>query len=688
MSVASNVRFASLMIWLVYLLVPTDIGGLLQGIPLGPIDAAALLGLAWVAWHQRPLPAAAVLAAVIAISAMTTFGVPGNRGFRARYFANAGATGAHERSTEFHDPAITRIDSRLDFAPGVRELPLAFFNDNSRFNFYQAGQPHRRRLEFAVIWTGWWWTNGGSHTLYLDTPQSTAQVSVDSEPIVAVTPESGPTAVEKSLARGWHRLHIQYSSPYAASRQFSAGEVIDGARRPFDTRSVLTRRVDEWQFTGQRLAGRVKVAADAAMLAWLAWTVWLTLVGHVKDAWRDAAPRPHHACWLFGAAGIIESLRFAWPWSRQLMLLAGGDDPLTYEGYARDILLNGILMNGGAPAGQGEPFYYQAFYPYFVALTHALFGEGMFGVMLAQRLLGVGMILCLTQVATDLVGRRVWPAALLCASLFTWWKFAPLAAGLANESLYVPLMAAWAAALVRHGSSPTVASAMWTGVLAGLTAITRSTALLSWAVIWPACGFRWWRLGRGRALAAMVAASLAVFSFIAIRNAVVAHVFVVSPTGLGVNLRGGNEPPPSVQLDLTKRAALYQRWGVSDATAEVIEFAISAPAAFAANMGRKALFALGVYEPYAPGWGYSPVYLAVWIAALGGIAVVLRSGHLPPLVALLPAAIAASQFVALVIVYPKNERLILPIHTMLVPYAAITLWAVVSRFRSSRPAGA
>ena len=42
------------------------------------------------------------------------------------------------------------------------------------------------------------------------------------------------------------------------------------------------------------------------------------------------------------------------------------------------------------------------------------------------------------------------------------------------------------------------------------------------------------------------------------------------------------------------------------------------------NLGRKALFVLGFYEPYAPGWGYSPVYIAVvddarwsasWLAA-------------------------------------------------------------------------
>ena len=65
--------------------------------------------------------------------------------------------------------------------------------------------------------------------------------------------------------------------------------------------------------------------------------------------------------------------------------MVAGDDPMIYEGYARDILFNGILMNGGAPLGQGEPFYYQAFYPYFLAASHAIFGEGFFGVLFLQR---------------------------------------------------------------------------------------------------------------------------------------------------------------------------------------------------------------------------------------------------------------------------------------------------------------
>jgi hypothetical protein len=166
-----------------------------------------------------------------------------------------------------------------------------------------------------------------------------------------------------------------------------------------------------------------------------------------------------------------------------------------------------------------------------------------------------------------------------------------------------------------------------------------------------------------------------VFSLIAIRNWIVANVFAPTSTELGITLLGGNEVPAGVQIDLAKRAALYERFGIGELTATVIEYAVTAPALFAQNMARKAVFALGFYEPYAPGWGYSPVYIAVWTSAVAGLVLAWRSQR--AIVVLLPALIALTQYIAVVIVYPKGERLIVPIHTLLVPYSAITALTVL-----------
>ena len=153
--------------------------------------------------------------------------------------------------------------------------------------------------------------------------------------------------------------------------------------------------------------------------------------------------------WLFAAVAAAEALIFAFRWWHHNMLLVGGDDTMTYEGYARDILLNGILMNGGLPPGQGEPFYYQAFYPYFLAAAHAVFGESMFGPVLLQRLLAALAMWKIVEIAVAFSSEHIWKVALPIAVLFVAWKFWPIAAQPLNESLYVPLLAATAASLIR-----------------------------------------------------------------------------------------------------------------------------------------------------------------------------------------------------------------------------------------------
>jgi hypothetical protein len=343
-------------------------------------------------------------------------------------------------------------------------------------------------------------------------------------------------------------------------------------------------------------------------------------------------------------------------------------------------------MNGGLPLFQGEPFYYQPLYPYFLALGHYLFGEGMFGVIFLQRVLVALTAVFLTRTAMRLRGDSIWPTALCISTAFVWWKMAPISRDLLNESIYVPLLASWTASLVARSMNPTAGRATATGMLGGLAAMARSTSLLSWPLVWPALFAAFHGKARARLIATVVAGSLGLFSTIAIRNWVVSHRFVPVSTEFGVTLLGGNIPPDGL-VNPAAHEGIYKRLGVDGYTAQTIEYAISAPGAFAANLGRKAVFALGFYEPYAPGWGHSPVYIAVWVSAVFGIAIALRSPVVPRIVLLLPLAIALTQYLAVVIVYPKGERLILPIHVLLVPYATVAgEWLRRWATRSSRPA--
>jgi hypothetical protein len=669
-------RIIALSIWAAYFIIPSDAGGLVGGLPLGPIEAAALLAIGWLAIYGGRLPLAPAAAAVIIVTTAAGLAIPGTNGFRARYFVSLDATGAPERSGPF-DGAYTRVDKALHFEPGGHELPLNFFNDNSRFSYFQVRPRERTQLEFSVRWSGVWLVPEGVNTVYADAPGATGEVFVDGRKV------SGAV----SLAPGWHRLDVALSSPYGASRKFSAGTVRDGMFVPFDSSEVVTQQIREWQMTAAfwlRIARALfDVAALVIVIGTLATSLWKTIATLRLPA--TDRERREQAVALFAAVAAIDAWRVAWPWATRVMTLVGGDDTLTYETFARDILFNGILMSGGKPLGEGELFYYQAFYPYFLAGTHAVFGEFMFGAVLVQRLLAAFAIIKLVEITIRYTSERAWIVALPVITAFIGWKFWHIAGQPLNESLYVPLLVASAAATIRLCDGPKAGNAIWTGVLSGFTAITRSTALLAWAVVWPAT---WPAIGarstRVRVLAIVIASFLAVFSLPAIRNWIVAGVPAPIPTEGAITLLGGNEPPAGLAID-PERRPLYQRFGISDITATVIEYAIQEPWLFTKNLGRKTLFVLGFHELYAPGWGYSPVYILAWTTALAGIfmTVTRRQGSLWTV--LIPAIISLTQFIAIVIVYPKGERLIVPVHIMLLPYSAAALWFAVNR-RSSEAA--
>lgn len=666
-------RIIALLIWAAYFILPNDAGGLVGGLPLGPIEAAALVAIGWLAINGGRVPLAPLAAAVMIVTTAAGAAIPGSPGFRARYFATVDGTGAPERSPE-SSGAFTRTDERLHFEPGGPELPLNFFNDNSRFSFFQVRPRQRNLLEFSVRWSGLWWVAGNSASVYVDAPGATGEVFVDGEMV----------AGNVSLTPGWHRLDVALSSPYGAPRRFSAGTIRDGVATPFDSREVVTQQIREWQMTSARVVRIARTIADAAALALVLGVFALGLWKQIAALGQPASDRQRRdqAIAIFAAVAAADALRFAWPWATRVMLLVGGDDTLTYETFARDILFNGILMSGGKPLGHGEPFFYQAFYPYFLAGTHVVFGEFMFGAVLVQRLLAAFAIVKLVEIAIRLTAERAWLVALPIATAFIGWKFWHIAGQPLNESLYVPLLVAATAATIRLCDDPKTGGAIWTGLLSGFATITRSTALLAWLFVWPAL-----RLSikgkprRGATLAVLAASFLAVFALPAIRNWIVAGIPSPVPAEGAITLLGGNEPPAGLAID-PGRQPLYQRLGISDITATVAEYAIQEPVSFAMNLGRKALFVVGVHEPYAPGWGYSPVYIVAWITAMAGIwlAVKNRTGAIWPV--LIPAIIALTQFVAVVIVYPKGERLVVPIHTLLIPYCATAAWFAVNR-RSS-----
>lgn len=679
-------RYASVVAWVAFFVVPRSSSGLVDGLPLGPIEAAALLAVGWVFFAGTRLSGARLVVAALGVSLLVSVAVPDRRGLTAKYYASTDTTRAFERSTEYRGRDFTRIDGAIDFEQGHREFPLAFFNDIGRFNFYRPNELRRESLGFAVTWDAHWLvdTEGEPRELYLDAPSAAAQVTLDGASVLSVTPLDAPRTAIVKPSKGWHELHLRFTSPYGSPRRVSVGEVAGGTRVRFGTREVFTTRSEPWRLRASALVRGLLIALDLVVLAWLAALLVMTGVDRARSMMKAPsmwAPGRQWLAWL-SLVGLGEALVFATPWASRMMTLVGGDDTLTYEYYARQIQLDSFLL---AKDG-GEPFFYQVLYPYVLAGVHVMFGESMFGPMLVQRLLLILLVWAVLRIAVRLGGSEMWWSGLACGAAFAYGLMAPVSAKLLNESLFVPLLVAWTAATMSVSMSPTILAAIGTGLLGGVVALTRSTTLLAWAVALPICWWSWKAVPRrGLLIATLLVCSCAVMSLIAARNWIVVHELILMPGELPVTLYGGNEPPPGTVLDVERHRALHDQLGLHPFTRQVIEYALTAPAQFLRNLMRKALFALGYFDLYAPGWGYSIGLLMISVASLAGVALTVRHPASPLWIALLPALIALTQYVAVVMVYPKGMRLILPFHALMVPYAAVTANVWWRRVRGAWP---
>src|SRR5262245_23907108 len=299
----STRRGADALLWTVYVLAPRFGAGLVPGVPLGRLGAVALLLVWWLVLVRWRLPGGTAVAAAGLAALFVASVIPGEPGFRGRYYTDSTASGGTP-------PDMTRVDQRLDFSNDATELPLASFDANQAF---------------AAVWDGHWWTaDEAPHTFYLYAPGASAELVVDGIVVATITPAEGARTGVAAPGRGWHQVYVHLSSPYAAPRRFTAGEQIGGRQIPFGVGTVRTVRIAEWQLGFLRGWDIAKTAFDVCALVLLAWLV----AGAAGDLWRRAAPGGLHSApiaGLFGLAVIIEAWVFASPAAGRLLRRPAGD---------------------------------------------------------------------------------------------------------------------------------------------------------------------------------------------------------------------------------------------------------------------------------------------------------------------------------------------------------------------------
>lgn len=670
------------LLWLAYVIVPVEGWGMFDGRPLAALESLAVAMICWLWWAGRA-PRAAVWGAAALLAKIvlgTTLLLP--RGFDAQYHANAELAGAIERSAEPADHGLTRVDRHLSFgSAATRDLPLHFFNDNSRFNFYLPQEPERASLPASVMWEGWLQVERpGVRRVYLRTAGS-ATLSIGDGIAAVLQPPATEWVGYPELRQGFQRIRITLAIPQGAARAFEAGWTVDGRELPFDSAAVLRRPATTVRLVGDRIARVVSTALDAIAGVWLGVLAIATFAG----AWRrlTGSLSVRDALTIGWVAIALDAFLYARPFLERLVTLSGGDDWLTYETRARDIALNSVWMLGGAELGHGRAFFEMPFYPYFLAATHWGFGDGLYGAYLLQRLLLGATVIALWRITATFAGERVGCAGLLASLVIVYVKVAPWSGTLLSELLFIPLVCLAVLRLVKLATDPqpSFRSAAVAGAVGGLATLTRTTLMLGWPVSLTLVAISLRPTKRAARTMAMIGiAMLAVISMATMRNWVVARQFVLINNYGSFNLFLANQPATPVVVSAEHKST-YDRLNLDGHTQSVIEYARQSPRLFFEAWRQRAAYALGSFETIVPGEGWSAFYIATWSLALVGV-VMLATGRLGlpglSLPALIPLSIALAHFGVLVMTFATvyADRLLLPFYVLLTPYVGIAVFGV------------
>ncbi len=665
-------RYVPALLLTTFILWPARGWSILGGMPLEPIGIAALCGV----WLHASIHAGGardwrVPAALVLVKIAAGVVAP-QSGLVADYYANDRWTPPFERSVDFRGRPYSRIDREIAFgASAPRDLPLFFLNDIGRFNFYQPADPDRRLLPYSIAWTGQWFNDREDQVvrLFVEGRKISARLLVDRFEIVALDPAQTIASQDVRLRGGWRQVDLLVAAPYGADRTVSAGVIHPDGRQSALSQGVYIRRYPAWRMSAGRVVRAASLGMDILFLLWLGVVTMLAIRERAASAHRDLRP-------LFAAAAIVEALWFARPWAGRLMLLGGGGDPMTYEFQSRDILLNGILMNGGRPPGAGEPFYYQPLYAYALAALHWISGEGFFGIVFAQRLLLWATVALVWRITAAVFGERAGRVGLLVAFVFCAAELARWSDVLLTETIFIPLLCAWVLLMIRVTRTPERSAVVWAGVAGGLAALARSTAVLAWP--FGLALIRTHEPSTRRAAAAAIAiVMLAIAGLATARNWIVARQFVPVTSSFAINLFLGNEPPTGTPVHAVAEHRGYGWFARDDRIRMVLEFARHSPALFLRGLWRKLLYSLGLFGALVPGTSWAPALTVTWMSSVAGTIVAWR--RRADRIAFLPLAVALSQLAAVVVVFPHVyvDRLLLPLYVLLLPYCALAVDALV-----------
>jgi hypothetical protein len=343
-------------------------------------------------------------------------------------------------------------------------------------------------------------------------------IALDGRPLAAVVnPRHAPFT--PLLSAGRHRLTVRYTKP--ADQVPDIHLLLPGlAVTPFPASAAQLRRSTA-SSAGILLLGIVAVTGLALAFR----DAYRPLVRFaLEDLWMHV---DRLAAVAFFAWFVLVGLSTAIPMRRITFSFAIGDDPLSYESLARQVLMYGPSMT--TPWERPAPYYFYPLYSYVLAGTHALFGEDYATIVLTNFLCAAALGLLAWGLLHAWLEAEAVAAALFLVALFVRTNVFHYAFASFTDNLYNVMVLLVALIAVKAFDGRSLPLLLLTGILTAIGGATRPSLLillpfmlLCVALFWPS------RL-RGRIASAALygagfAAGIAPFT---IRNWIVGHKLVL-----------------------------------------------------------------------------------------------------------------------------------------------------------------
>jgi 4-amino-4-deoxy-L-arabinose transferase-like glycosyltransferase len=344
--------------------------------------------------------------------------------------------------------------------------------------------------------------------------------------------------------------------------------------------------------------------------------------------WRALVqPRPLAAAMLI--LFVAQGASRAWEHIDRAETLTGGDDWLGYEARAREIVTGGLLMDFGAPRGEGDVFFYYPFYPYFLAGVHKLGGEDLFSPIFAHFILLFATNVVVYRLGRRLYGPRAAVAAVAALVVIEETAFVRhYSVHLLSENLYFFTVALTVDRLVRFVDEDRRVDLLWAGLAGGVSALTRPAmmAYLPLAIVIVIVVSWTQRRTWSHAAAAvfvLVVSWMAVVSLATLRNYIVAGSPVLISEGQSRSFVMYNLPGTPDAMD---RYLGVHKGTLASTAAILFRIMVEQPRAFFTNVGIKVGFSFGALELM--GQRHHPELILASLGYLGAI-VLLPSARSP-----------------------------------------------------------